>query len=462
MRGKSTGEVRDEIVITYRMMAYVLAVAAMIGLLLVSHTSLPESFIYSLSLAIAYVAFMRFLLATSAKALHKVKIHRIYRKPVIEGEPLELRVKVFNPANIPILYAELSDHYPPLFALVEGLSKITATLPAKGTLEYHYSLNPRLGRHRFKGMEVVLRDPLGLFAYKTILPGSEEVVTVYPKQTPIPQKYLRGWVTASLGQTKSGIKGLGNEFMMLREYNYGDDYRLIDWKSTARTGKPYVKVFEKESSLYLVIVVDTSPAMMYGYLGKTMLEETARLVAGLINYLVMRGDWVGLVLRGDKIRVVKIGRGKSHIRRMIKAISDVNWSLNYPEVRLGDAVKEAINTLPKRTKALFMIFTTLDPNAYPADTLDKEMHDLLSVCKRLKSLRHSTVIVSPLPELYEMKEMRGIEAGLYIALTIGGIKAAKEYANILRKSGVEVIQVGPSTLMPRIIKFIENFRAVPS
>ncbi len=461
MRGSRTGEVKDEIVVTYRMMAYLLAVATIIGLLLVSSTSVPVSLIYSLSLAIAYVAFMRFLLATSVKAIHKVKISRIYKKPVIEGDTFELRVKVVNPTNTPILYAELSDHYPRLFTLVKGLSKITATLPAKGTLEFHYSLKPRLGKHWFRGMEAVLRDPLGIFAYRTVIPESEEVFTVYPKQRPIPQKYLRGWVTASLGQTKSGIKGLGNEFMMLREYNYGDDYRFIDWKSMARTGKPHVKVFEKESSLYLVLVIDTSPAMMYGYLGKTMLEETARLVTGLINYLIKRGDWVGLVLRGDKVRVIKMGRGKAQTHRIIKAVSNVEWSLNYPKVRLGDAVKEAINTLPKRTKALFMIFTTLDPTAYPAGALDNEVYSLLSICKRLKSLHHNAVIVSPLPELYEVREMRGIEAGLYIASTIGGIKAAKEYANTLRKSGIEVIQVGPSTLMPRLIKFVENFRAIP-
>ena len=460
MRGVNTEGISDRIVVTYRMIAYVLAVATIIGLLLLYSTSVPESFIYSLSLAIAYVAFMRFLLSTSAKAIHKVKISREYKKPVIEGKPLELRVKVANPTNTPILYAELSDHYPKYFTLRDGLAKISATLPAKGFLEFKYIVEPRLGKHSFKGMEVVLRDPLGIFAYRTVIPGSDEVLTIYPEPSTIPQRYFRGWVTASLGQTKSGVKGLGNEFMMLREYNYGDDYRLIDWKSMARTGVPHVKVFEKESSLYLMLIVDASPAMMYGYLGKTMLEETARLVAGLSDYLIKRGDWVGLALRGKETRIVRMSRGRTHHSRIIKTISNIEWSLNYPKVRLGDVVKKAMNALPKRAKTLFLIFTTLDPNAYPSGFLDYEINKLLHVSRRLKSLHHDVVIVSPLPELYELKEMRGIEAGLYIASTIEGIKAARSYATQLRKTGIEVIQVGPSTLMSRLIKFVENFRAI--
>jgi len=455
-------EVREEVVVTYRLVAYVLAVASLIGLLLVYSTSVPESLIYSLSLAIAYIAFMRFLIMSSSKAIHKVIVVRDYRKPVVEGKPLRLRVKVVNPSNIPILYVELSDQYPQLFALRQGLTRISATLPAKGAVEFSYSLEPRLGKHFFKGLEAVLRDPLGIFAYRAIIPGSQESLTVYPKQTPIPQRYFRGWVTASLGQTKSGVKGVGNQFMMLREYSYGDDYRLIDWKSMARTGRPYVKVFEKESSLYLMLVLDASPAMMYGYLGRTMLEETARLVAGLISYLIGRGDWVGLALRGDNVQIVKMGRGRNHSYRMIKALSNVTWSLSYPKVMLGDAIRAAVKSLPKRAKTLFMIFTTLDPAAYPQNVLSSEILNLLPVCRRLRHLHHNIVMVSPLPELYELGGIRGIEAGLYISLTLEGIRAARRYAEKLRNEGIEVIQVGPSSLMPRLIKFVESFRSIPS
>ncbi|MCD6324602.1 MAG: DUF58 domain-containing protein [Desulfurococcales archaeon] len=446
--------------VTPRLLAYLLAVSLIVGVPLLYTTSVPEALLYSLSIAIAYLGFMKLVAEVGGKVAYRVKVVREYRKPLIEGEEAEIRVEVSNPSWIPVLYVELSDLYPKHFKLVSGSSIVQATLPAKGTFTFTYRVRARLGKHVFRGVEAVVKDPLGLFSYRLIIPGSVEEVQAYPKPYPLPKSSFRRWVTSSLGQTKSGMKGLGNEFMGLREYFPGDDFRFIEWKALARTGKLHVKTFEMESSLHVVFVLDASPAMMFGYLGRTMIEESTRLISGLASYLLRRGDWVGLVVRGRETAIVPVGRGRPHYYRILKAVSQVEWGSWVPKTTLGDAIREAVKAVPKRTKVLFMVFTTLDPLAYRGGSLHAEVRALREVGVKLSTQHHKLVVVSPLPELYELQGLSGMEAGVYLALSVKGIMEVRRYGKELARRGIDVIQVGPTTLLPKLMSYVERFRLV--
>ena len=443
------------------MIAYVMSVSLIIGALLVYSTYLPDSVIYFLGVSIAYLGFSKFLIMTSLKAMYRIRVEREYEKPLIENAVTKITVRLINPTLIPILYAEVSDRYPRYFHLRKGSNKLVTIIPPRGYVEFTYYIVTRIGEHFFEGVEMLLRDPLGIFAYKDCIPESKETVRVFPKPKPLPLRRIGRWITTSLGQTKSGLKGVGNEFMMLRNYNYGDDYRLIEWKSSARAGKLQVKVFEKESSLYLIILLDASPAMMYGYLGRTMLEESTRVISGLSQYLLNRGDWIGLSIRALSPLISCINQGKAHYYELLKLLSKIEWTRQYPSYTLGELMKRSAVMVPKRAKVLFLIFTTLDPSAYPSTSLLKnEIRNLVLIATKLKSLHHEVAVISPLPELYELQEMTGIEAGLYIASTFKSLERAREHASKLANKGIQVIQVGPSTLLPRLITYIERFRSV--
>ncbi len=447
---------------TPRLLAYLLLISLMLGIPLVYGTSIPDSLLYSLGIAVAYLGLMKLLAEAGVKTAFRVKVIREYREPLIEGEEVEVKVRVENPTWVPIIYAEFSDHYPELFRLTSGSSVVNGLVPAKGSFTFTYRVKARLGKHAFKGLEAVVKDPLGLFTQRLVLPGSVEEITVYPKPYPIPKTSFRRWVTSTLGQSKSGMKGLGNEFMGLREYFPGDDYRFIEWKAFARTRKPHVKTFERESTLHAVFVLDASPAMTYGYLGRTMVEESARLISGLASYLIRRGDWVGLALRGKETRVLPVGRGKAHYYRVLKALSEVAWGVRGSNATLATAIKEAVKALPKRTKVLFMVFTTLDPVAYRDGSLQAELKDLIDVGSKLVTQHHKLVVISPLPELYELEGLSGVEASVYLALTVKGMMEVRKYGRELEMRGIDVIQVGPATLLPKLISYVERFRVVSS
>lgn len=449
---------------TSRVFALVFIIGFLVSITIVYGPRIPRELYLIVAIIIAYIMVMRVLVEFSARAIHKLKVVRIYEKPLIEGREAKFTTRIINPTLYPIPYIEISDNYPSTFVKVGGANVSSGIIPAKGYIELSYTLIPRIGTHEFTGVEVIARDLLGLFYYRTIIPGSRELVKVRPKPMPLPPRAIGRWVSTSLGLSKARIKGLGQEFMGLREYVPGDDYRLIEWKAFARHNKPFVKEFEKEASLNLVIVLDASPAMYHGVLGRTMLEEAVRVIAGVGQVTSQKGDWIGLTIRmPDEIIFVPPKRGRTQYYRILDAMADIRIYLPRmePPLRytLGDALKYTITRLPRRTKTLFMVFTSIS-SYIDSKKGEKELLELIEVVKKAVSMRHSLVVVSPLPELYELEEIKGAEASLYTILAYPSIVKASEAARVLAKNGVRVIQVGPSTLLPRLLTFIEEYRSV--
>ncbi len=449
---------------TSRIFALMFIIGFIVAVTIVYEPYIPRELYLIVAVIIAYIMVMRVIVEFSARAIHKLRVERIYEKPLIEGKEAQFITRIINPTFYPLLYVEVSDNYPSTFVKVKGTNISSGIIPAKGYLELSYRLIPRIGTHEFTGVEVITRDLLGLFYYRAIIPGSRELVKVRPKPMPLPPRALGRWVSTSLGLSKARMKGIGQEFMGLREYVPGDDYRFIDWKAFARHNKPFVKEFEKEASLNLVIILDATPAMYHGILGKTMLEEAIRVIAGVGQVTSQKGDWIGLTIRmPDKIIFISPRRGKTQYYRILDAMADIRIYLpgSEPPIKysLGDALKYSITRLPRRTKTLFMLFTSI--SSYVLSDKGKiELAGLIDAAKKAVAMRHGVVVVSPLPELYELEEIRGPEASLYTILAYPNIMKASEAARILARNGIRVIQVGPSTLLPRLLAFIEEFRSV--
>ncbi len=123
------------------------------------------------------------------------------------------------------------------------------------------------------------------------------------------------------GEYLSAFKGQGIEFAEVREYNPGDDIRAIDWNVTARTGVPYIKKYNEERELTLIIACDVSASLQFGSTDKLKQEAAAELTALFAFSALKNSDKVGLVLFSDQIELfVPPKKGKKHILRLIREV----------------------------------------------------------------------------------------------------------------------------------------------
>ena len=127
--------------------------------------------------------------------------------------------------------------------------------------------------------------------------------------------------TTFVGEYRSTFKGTGMEFVDVREYLPGDDIRAIDWKVTARMGRPYVKKFVEERELTVILCVDASGSGYFGTRSQFKMEQSAQVAATLAFSAVTNNDKVGLVFFTDRVeRYVPPRKGKQHVMRLVRDI----------------------------------------------------------------------------------------------------------------------------------------------
>ena len=185
-------------------------------------------------------------------------------------------------------------------------------------------------------------------------------------------------VTEALaGQYESAFKGRGMEFEEVRAYQPGDDIRHIDWKVTARTGEPYVKVHREERELTVMIMVDVSSSGEFGTAGKFKNEIAAEVAAVLAYAAIKNNDRVGLIIFSDRIEhFVPPKKGRAHVWMVIRDI------LNFrPERRVTDLDKalEYLGTVIKRRCVAFLISDFLDQSISDRLRTTAKRHDITAI-----------------------------------------------------------------------------------
>ncbi len=436
---------------TSRFLGLIFIMGLLVSLELLFHRKISDFTIYTIAGIIGYMMAMRIVLELSLRQAYLIKAKRIFLDPLIEGTNVRTKLVIRNDGPIPIFYVTVNDLYPELFRKVSGHSRTTCMLIPKSSVELNYVIKPVLGKHRYSGVELVIRDPAGLFNYRLVLKTRHDVVKVKPKPLPIPKGITYPITSRSLGLGRSRIRGIGQEFMSLREYVPGDDYRFIDWKSYARLHKLYVKEFEKEASLSLVMIIDASREMMKGLMGTTAIEHVARAAAGIAKNVLHRGDWISVTIRSSKNISSGYGRGRYHLHRILEAISSIEWLDGKPRSSLGEIIFDEIRRIPRRTKTIFILFTILEN--------EKQAEEIISIANTLRQQRHIFMVIQPVPELFEIKKFKGAEAGLYLALMRERIKRARKFSEYLIRNGVRTVNVGPDDLLPMTLKLIDSLRS---
>ncbi|MEN8118503.1 MAG: DUF58 domain-containing protein [Bacteroidota bacterium] len=223
------------------------------------------------------------------------------------------------------------------------------------------------------------------------------------------------------GEYHSAFKGRGMAFSEVREYQFGDDIRNIDWNVTARYNHPYVKIFEEERELTVMLLIDVSGSREFGSFEKLKKNIITELSAVLSFSAIQNNDKIGVIFFSDTIeKFIPPKKGKSHILRIIRELIDF-----YPEHKGTDitgAIRYLTNAIKKRCTA-FVISDFIDDN--------KDLEMALSIANN----KHDVVALkiydereTELPSIGMIK-LKDAEKGNYIWVDSSSRKTRKQYAD---------------------------------
>lgn len=206
------------------------------------------------------------------------------------------------------------------------------------------------------------------------------------------------------GEYLSAFKGQGIEFSEVREYTPGDDVRSIDWNVTARSGVPYIKKFNEERELTLMIACDVSASLRFGSVDKFKQEAAAELAALFAFAALKNNDKVGLLLFSDKTELyVPPGKGKKHILRLIREL------VAFEPTGTGTDIAQALTTLTKVMKRqgilIFISDFLADPVSFEKPLrLASKKFDLIPIILQDK-------LEKTLPFVHACADLRDPESG---------------------------------------------------
>lgn len=194
------------------------------------------------------------------------------------------------------------------------------------------------------------------------------------------------------GEYHSAFKGRGMAFSEVREYQPGDDIRAIDWNVTARLNHPYVKVFEEERELNVMLLVDVSGSGSFGTQKQLKQELITELCAVLAFSAIQNNDKIGVIFFSDKIeKFIPPKKGKSHILRIIREL--IAFRPEHEGTNIQMALRYFTNVIKKRSIA-FVI----------SDFMDEGFEDSLKIANR----KHDIVAL----RIYDKREMELPDVGL--------------------------------------------------
>lgn len=180
------------------------------------------------------------------------------------------------------------------------------------------------------------------------------------------------------GQYHSAFKGRGMSFSEVREYQYGDDVRDIDWNVTARFNKPYIKVFEEERELTVMLIVDLSDSLDFGTVRQTKREMLTEIAATIAFAAIQNNDKIGVIFFTDRIeKFIPPKKGRKHILYIIREL--LNFEPQSSRTDISVPLQFLTNALKKRCTA-FVISDFIDNGNFKnAMTIANRKHDVVAI-----------------------------------------------------------------------------------
>ena len=266
------------------------------------------------------------------------------------------------------------------------------------------------------------------------------------------------------GEYHSAFKGRGMAFSEVREYQYGDDIRDIEWNVTARFNKPYIKVFEEERELTVMLLVDVSGSRLFGTTVQTKKDLVAEIVAVLSFSASINNDKVGALFFSSKVeKFIPPKKGRSHLLRIIRELIEFE-----PEDRgtdIGAALQFLTNALKKRCTA-FLLSDMLD--------LDADRRPRYEDALKIAANRHDLSVINvydprerSLPDI-GLVHVRDAETGRSRWINTGNSNVRRAYEqwnreagentrNLLRRYRIDTVSIATGDdYVKQLISFFKN------
>ena len=245
------------------------------------------------------------------------------------------------------------------------------------------------------------------------------------------------------GEYHSAFKGRGMSFSEVREYQYGDDVRDIDWNVTARFNKPYIKVFEEERELTVMLVIDLSESLDFGTVKQTKRDMVTEIAATIAFAAIQNNDKIGVIFFTDKVeKFIPPQKGRKHILYIIREL--LNFEPESSRTDITVPLQFLTNALKKRCTA-FVISDFIDGSDYKnAMTIANRKHDVVAIQVYDRRL-------AELPKVGLIK-MRDAESGeeMFVDTSSSKVQAAQrewwrtqreKLEETLKKSGVDSVSI---------------------
>lgn len=245
------------------------------------------------------------------------------------------------------------------------------------------------------------------------------------------------------GEYHSAFKGRGVIFSEVREYEPGDDVRDIDWNVTSRHNKPYVKVYEEERELTVMLLIDVSGSREFGAVGDFKMEKMAEIAATLAFSSIQNNDKVGVIFFSDKIeKFIPPKKGKKHILLIIREI--INFTPESRGTNIDIALQFLTNAIKKRSTAFLMSDFIDDHDYFKSMSIANRKHDLAAI--QVYDRRDAEM-----PDVGLIR-MRDMESGQDLWIDTSSKRARQSYAKewymrqqklsaITAKSGVDLASI---------------------
>jgi uncharacterized protein (DUF58 family) len=180
------------------------------------------------------------------------------------------------------------------------------------------------------------------------------------------------------GQYHTAFKGRGMAFSEVREYQYGDDIRSIDWNVTARFNHPYVKIFEEEREMTVMLLIDVSGSRMFGTDTQLKQNVITEIAATLAFSAIQNNDKIGVIFFSDKLeKFIPPKKGRKHILYIIRELID--FQPENTQTDIPGALRYLTNVIKKRSTA-FVISDFIDVKDFQTDlTIANRRHDIVAI-----------------------------------------------------------------------------------
>lgn len=383
--------------------------------------------------------------------IDNLKVSReLSKKKIFQDDFIHVKVKIRNRGKKRFDFVEIQDTFPrEYFNCVIGEPFISTRIDGKKTLEFSYILKPKLRGEFYLGpIELSVKDRLEFNNEKREVPDSYTRLIIYPPYGDIRKmEALRGRsVGRMFGAHRSVQVGTGTEFHGIRQYQFGDEFRKINWKATARTGNIMVREFEMEKNINVLIVLDASSTMGAGEQLNTKLEFSIRAAMVLCKVALEHRDNIGAVIlqnnpkekKRDPIKKLETGGGNQMMFKFLDFIATTR--------ALGSkSLAVWMDSLVKRLRKRHLIILLSD--------MEAPHEDINLMYKKARARSHELLIISPFSPWFEIfgREMTPAERGIAEAISEEMMQHILEARQKARSFGIPLISVGPDNIIDRTI-----------